>query len=91
MICAVQAKPEVKFEDPPLPDVALEEVMNNKFEGLDVLVKEDGVFLVFESGQDGAMIDLEAIAEGRGKVTQSGDQGMVQENACAVCCGASRD
>jgi hypothetical protein len=40
-----------------------------KFKGLDVLVREEGVFLVFESKQGKAMINLSAIADGRGKTT----------------------
>jgi hypothetical protein len=41
----------------------------DKFKGLDVLVREDGVYLVFESKEGKAMISLSAIADGRGKTT----------------------
>jgi hypothetical protein len=41
----------------------------DKFEGLDLVVKEDGVYLVFESKQGKAMISLSALADGRGKNT----------------------
>jgi hypothetical protein len=36
---------------------------DNKFEGLDVLVKDHGVFLVFESEGGNAMINLESNAD----------------------------
>jgi hypothetical protein len=41
----------------------------DKFTGLDVLVREDGVYLAFESKEGKAMISLSAIADGRGKNT----------------------
>jgi hypothetical protein len=40
-----------------------------KFEGLDVLVKKDGVFLSFKSKEGVGLINLEALADGRGKTT----------------------
>jgi hypothetical protein len=46
----------------------------DKFKGLDVLVREDGIYLVFESKEGKAMISLSAIADGRGKEYASCDR-----------------
>ena len=52
---------------------------NDKFKGLDVLVKEDGVYLSFESPESSAMINLSALADVRSDVTGAAIKAWCEE------------